>query len=61
MLDNAVEMLTLTGRSLPHVMSMLIPEAWDHDSTMPDDVKAFYEYHASLDGALGWAGGGGLY
>ena len=48
MLDNAVEMLTLTGRSLPHVMSMLIPEAWDHDSTMPDDVKAFYEYHASL-------------
>src|SRR6202007_2397259 len=28
--------------------SMLIPEAWDHDETMPDDVKAFYEYHASL-------------
>jgi glutamate synthase (NADPH) large chain len=48
MLDNAVELLTLAGRSLPHVMSMLIPEAWDHDSTMPDDVKAFYEYHASL-------------
>jgi glutamate synthase domain-containing protein 2/glutamate synthase domain-containing protein 1/glutamate synthase domain-containing protein 3 len=48
MLDNAVEMLTLTGRSLPHVMSMVIPEAWDHDPTMPEDVKAFYEYHASL-------------
>jgi len=48
MLDNAVELLTLTGRSLPHVMSMLIPEAWDHDSTMPEDVKGFYEYHASL-------------
>ncbi len=48
MLDNAVELLTLSGRSLPHVMSMLIPEAWDHDSTMPEDVKAFYEYHASL-------------
>ena len=29
-------------------MSMLIPEAWEHDSSMPDDVKAFYEYHASL-------------
>src|SRR5579872_4744444 len=48
MLDNAVELLTLSGRSLPHVMSMLIPEAWDHDATMPEDVKAFYEYHASL-------------
>jgi glutamate synthase (NADPH/NADH) large chain len=48
MLDNAVEMLTMAGRSLPHVMSMLIPEAWDHDPTMPEDVKAFYEYHASL-------------
>ena len=47
-LDNAVELLTLAGRSLPHVMSMLIPEAWDHDVAMPEDVKAFYEYHASL-------------
>ena len=48
MLDNAVELLTLAGRSLPHAMSMLIPEAWDHDATMPEDVKGFYEYHASL-------------
>ena len=48
MLDNAVELLTLSGRSLPHVMSMLIPEAWDNDTAMPEDVKAFYEYHASL-------------
>ena len=48
MLDNAVELLTLAGRSIPHVMSMLIPEAWDHDATMPKDVKGFYEYHASL-------------
>ncbi|MGH9738473.1 MAG: glutamate synthase large subunit [Candidatus Acidiferrales bacterium] len=48
MLDNAVELLTMAGRSLPHVMSMLIPEAWDHDPTMPENVKAFYEYHASL-------------
>jgi glutamate synthase (NADPH/NADH) large chain len=29
-------------------MSMLIPEAWDQDDTMPEDIKAFYEYHASL-------------
>jgi glutamate synthase (NADPH/NADH) large chain len=48
MLDNAVELLALAGRSLPHVLSMLIPEAWDNDATMPDDIKAFYEYHASL-------------
>ncbi len=47
-LDNAVELLTLAGRSLPHVMAMLIPEAWDADSTMRAEKKAFYEYHASL-------------
>ncbi len=47
-LDNAVEMLTLAGRSLPHVMSMLIPEAWDADTTMNPEKRAYYEYHASL-------------
>ena len=47
-LDNAVELLFLAGRSLPHVMEMLIPAAWASDPTMPEDVKAFYEYHASL-------------
>ena len=48
MLDNAVELLTLSGRRIQHVMSMLIPEAWEHDTTMPENVKGFYEYHASL-------------
>jgi glutamate synthase (NADPH) large chain len=47
-LDNAVEMLSLGGRSLPHVMAMLIPEAWDADATMNPAKRAFYEYHASL-------------
>ncbi len=47
-LDNAVEMLTLAGRSLPHVMAMLVPEAWDADTTMSAEKRAFYEYHASL-------------
>jgi glutamate synthase (NADPH) large chain len=47
-LDNAVELLTMAGRSLPHVMAMLIPEAWDADPTMPPEKRAFYEYHASL-------------
>jgi glutamate synthase (NADPH/NADH) large chain len=47
-LDNAVELLVLAGRSLPHVMEMLIPAAWASDPIMPEDVRAFYEYHASL-------------
>ena len=47
-LDNALELLYHTGRSLPHAMMMLIPEAWQKHETMDDDKKAFYEYHASL-------------
>lgn len=47
-IDNAVELLALSGRSLPHVMAMLIPEAWDHDFEMSEKKKAFYEYHATL-------------
>ena len=47
-LDNAVQMLRMAGRELPHVMAMLIPEAWDADTTMHPEKKAFYEYHASL-------------
>jgi glutamate synthase (NADPH/NADH) large chain len=47
-LDNAVELLTMAGRTLPHVMAMLIPEAWDQHPTMSAEKRAFYEYHASL-------------
>ncbi|SDK28813.1 glutamate synthase (NADPH/NADH) large chain [Catalinimonas alkaloidigena] len=47
-LDNIVEMLTLSGRSLPHVMMMLIPEAWQEHPEMDPQKRAFYEYHASL-------------
>jgi glutamate synthase domain-containing protein 1 len=47
-LDNVIEFLTLGGRELPHVMAMLMPEAWDQDSAMDPAKKAFYEYHASL-------------
>jgi glutamate synthase (NADPH/NADH) large chain len=47
-LDNIVELLTLGGRSLPHVMMMLIPETWQDNDTMEEHKKAFYEYHASL-------------
>ncbi len=47
-LDNMIELLTLTGRSLPHVMMMLIPEAWDGNEQMDPVKKAFYEFHASM-------------
>ncbi len=47
-LDNMIELLTLTGRSLPHVMMMLIPEAWDGNADMDPVKKAFYEYHACM-------------
>ena len=46
--DNAVEFLYQSGRSLPHVMAMLIPEAWAGNPDMDEDKRAFYEYHASL-------------
>ena len=47
-LDNMIELLAMTGRSLPHVMMMLIPEAWDGNEQMDPVKKAFYEYHASM-------------
>lgn len=47
-LDNALELLYHAGRSLPHAMAMLIPEAWAGNPHMSDEKRAFYEYHASL-------------
>ena len=47
-LDNAVELLLHAGRELPHVMAMLIPEAWSRNAHMDPAKRAFYEYHASL-------------
>ncbi|MEO7801439.1 MAG: glutamate synthase large subunit, partial [Ginsengibacter sp.] len=47
-LDNMIELLTLCGRSLPHVMMMLIPEAWDGNEQMDPVKKSFYEFHASF-------------
>ena len=47
-LDNAIEILYLSGRSLPHVMMMLIPEAWDGNESMESYKKDFYEYHAAM-------------
>src|SRR5262245_33458615 len=46
--DNVLEMLTLTGRSLPHAMMMMIPEPWSGHETMTEEKRAFYEYHSCL-------------
>lgn len=48
MFDNALEMLVLTGRSLPHAVMMMIPEPWTGDQNMSPQKRAFYEYHACL-------------
>ncbi len=47
-LDALIELLHLGGRSLPHVMMMLVPEAWQDNSFMDLEKKAFYKYQAAL-------------
>ncbi len=46
--DEVLELLHLGGRSLPHAVLMMIPEAWENHETMDADRRAFYEFHASL-------------
>ncbi|MEQ1871085.1 MAG: glutamate synthase large subunit [Vicinamibacterales bacterium] len=46
--DNVLEFLVMTGRSLPHAVLMMIPEPWQNHEGMPEELKAFYEYHSSL-------------
>ena len=46
--DNALEFLVMGGRSVPHTMMMMIPEAWEMDERMDDYKRAFYEYHENL-------------
>ncbi|OWR33012.1 glutamate synthase large subunit [Saccharibacillus sp. O23] len=48
MFDNTFEFLYLSGRSLPHVAMMMVPEPWSKHETMDDTKKAFYEYHSCL-------------
>ena len=47
-MDMVVELLLMTGRSLPEVMMMLIPEAWEKNEEMSNIKKAFYEYNSCL-------------
>ncbi|MBE9125846.1 MULTISPECIES: glutamate synthase large subunit [unclassified Coleofasciculus] len=46
--DNALELLVLSGRSLPHAVMMMIPEPWTAHESMSDEKKAFYKYHSCL-------------
>jgi len=47
-MDMVVELLLMTGRSLPEVMMMMVPEAWEKHQTMSEDKKAFYEYNSCI-------------
>jgi glutamate synthase (NADPH) large chain len=46
--DEVLELLYLTGRSLPHSILMMIPEAWENQPTMSQERRDFYAYHSSL-------------
>jgi glutamate synthase (NADPH) large chain len=46
--DEVMELLYLGGRSLPHAVLMMIPEAWENDTAMEPARRAFYQFHASL-------------
>jgi len=47
-LDNVLELLYLSGRSLSHALMMMVPEPWQHHESMAQEKKAFYEFHACL-------------
>src|SRR5689334_3897420 len=57
-LDNALEVLLMSGRDVLHAMTMLVPPAWRTDETMAPELKAFYEYHRSFNEP--WDGPAGL-
>jgi glutamate synthase (NADPH/NADH) large chain len=47
-LDNVLEFLVMSGKSLPHALSMLVPESWNSKNPISDELKAFYEYHSII-------------
>ncbi|MEE8041394.1 MAG: glutamate synthase central domain-containing protein, partial [Pseudomonadales bacterium] len=46
--DNVLELLLVAGRSLPHALRMMIPEAWENDPLMPQPKKDFYDFHSTI-------------
>ncbi len=47
-LDNVLEFLVMSGKSLPHAMAMLVPESWNKKNPISDNLRAFYEYHSTF-------------
>jgi len=47
-LDNVLEFLTMSGKSLPYAMSILIPESWNRKNPISPELKAFYQYHSTF-------------
>ncbi len=47
-MDMVIELLLMTGRSLPEAMMMVVPEAWEKHQTMSEEKKAFYEYNSCI-------------
>lgn len=47
-LDNVLEFLFLSGKSLPHAVSMLVPESWNEKNPISPKLRAFYEYHSTF-------------
>ncbi|HBC37262.1 MAG TPA: glutamate synthase subunit alpha, partial [Porphyromonadaceae bacterium] len=47
-LDNVLEFLVMSGKSLPHALAMLVPESFNDKNPISGDLKAFYEYHSML-------------
>lgn len=47
-LDNVFEFLVMSGLSLPHAMAVLVPESFNDKNPIPEDLRAFYEYHSIL-------------
>ncbi len=47
-LDNVFEFLNMAGKSLPHALSMLVPESWNRKNPISDSVRAYYEYNATM-------------
>ncbi|MCQ2227239.1 MAG: glutamate synthase large subunit [Bacteroidales bacterium] len=47
-LDNVFEFLVQAGRTLPHALTMMVPESWNSKNPIPDSLKAYYEYHSTI-------------
>jgi glutamate synthase (NADPH) large chain len=47
-LDNVLEFLVMSGKSLPHALSMMIPESWNQKNPITPELRAFYEYYSTI-------------